>query len=299
MILGDAVTKDPMNADSNVLNIAHGSRGGYMASILKTANGGEQVFENWINAAPYVTRNLIPIVISTPKGFDLLSDASLSKRLKKQYVELMESQPLRIEGFKSALSVETADVPFGHDGQQFKATTKISREISEPSFTWVEIQHKTILRYLNFLVEFFEGVPETNGIPLISLESDYFKQEVIYTENFKTSTMVFIEPDITRKTALEVYLCFGMRPIGTIGVNESKFEVAGAGETKEYTVQFSALVIPTNNSTRALGNKLLKSMSVLSINPKDTVVIKGRDADVESIVKEGGGFNNTSGFNKK
>jgi len=299
MRLADAIAKDPVNPSSNVLNIAHGSRGGYMASILTLANDGDQVFENWINAAPYVTRNLIPVVISTPKGFDLLEDAALAKRLKAQYIELMESQPLRIEGFKSALGVETADVPFGHDGQQFKATTKITREISEPSFTWVEIQHKSIIRFLNFLVEFFEGTPETNGIPLITLESDHFKQEVIYTENYKTGTMVFIEPDVTRKTALEVYACFGMRPIGTIGVNESKFEVNSSGETREYTVLFSALTVPTNTSTRALGNKLLKDMKVLKVNPKDSVMLKGRDSDVSAIVKEGSGFDSTDGFNTK
>jgi len=299
MILKDAITGSPLNNDIKVLNLAHGARGGYMASILKTRGSTSEVFENWINAAPYVSRNLIPIVISVPKGFDKLTDATLSKRLKEQYIELMESQPIRIEGFKSALNVETTDVPFGHDGQQFKATTKIGREISEPSFTWAETQHKGILTFLNFLVEFLEGTPETGGVPLISLESDYFKEEVIYTENFKTGTMVFIEPDVTRKTALETYVCFGMRPIGTIGVNESKFEVAGAGETREYTIAFSALTIPPNNSTRAFGNKLLKDMKVLKLSPKDTVSIDGRDSDVQSIVEAGGGFDNTDGFNKK
>ena len=301
MILNDAVVSDPNNHESNVLNLAHGSRGGFMASIIKTRDGGTQVFENWINAAPYVTRNLIPVVISTPAGFDLISDTKLAKRLKAQYIELMEAQPLRIEGFKSALSVETADVAFGHDDQQFKATTKITREICEPSFTWVEIQHKSILRFLNFLVEFFEGTPETNGIPLIASDdnvSHFNDSEVIYTANMGTSTMVFIEPDVTRNTAIETYVCFGMRPIGTIGVNESKFEVAATGETREYSVTFSALTIPTNNSTRKLGNTLLKSMSVLDLSPKDTVNITGRDADVQSISDSGAGFDNNDGFNK-
>lgn len=296
MILPDAVVKDPANPASNVLNIAHGARGGYMASILKKKNGSSEVFENWINAAPYITRNLIPIVISTPRGFDLLSDPAASKKLKAQFIELMESQPLRIEGFKSAISVETTDVPFGHDGQQFKATTKVGREISEPSFTWVEIQHKSILRFLNFLVEFFEGTPETNGIPLIALESTHFKKEIIYTADMGTCNMVFIEPDVTRKTAIEVYMCFGMRPIGTIGVNESKFEVAATGETREYTINYSALTIPTNPTTRALGNKLLEDMKVLKFNPKDTLTVTGRDAGVKTIVAAGGGFDNTDGF---
>ena len=296
MRLSDSVVKDVTNPDSNVLNIAHGSRGGYMASIIKKSGGGSEVFENWINAAPYVTRNLIPVVISTPKGFDKLK-GDLPKRMKEQYIELMESQPLRIEGFKSALNVETADVAFGHDGQQFKATTKIGREISEPSFTWAEIQHKSILRYLNFLVELFEGTPETNGIPLIAQESDYFEAEVIFTADMGSGTMVFIEPDVTRMTAIETYVCFGMRPIGTIGVNESKFEVAGAGETREYTVAYSALTIPPSNATRALGNQLLKDMKVLKLSPKDAVTIKSRDADVKAIVDSGSGFDNTDGFN--
>lgn len=229
--------------------------------------------EEWLGTQAYVPKNLIPIVLETPRFFEKMPNPEQWITAWKIY---FEKHCRVIEGLKATLTVETAEHAFGSAGEMFQEIVDVKRERSTLSTTATE-------KYGNVWQTFWEKVityggmdPETKT-PLIATMADV---PADFLADWYTGTIAFIEPDPTMKRVMRCWVTSNIFPQGT-GPIEGKMDKTSALSVKELSLEFNALTF-YGAGTRALGQELLDGISRQWSNPQ---LRKSFIADVHSDVK--------------
>lgn len=110
----------------------------------------------------------------------------------------------------------------------------------------------------------------------------------MYTPDYYTGTVLFIEPDITQKVVVDAWLCTNMFPKGN-GDRTGKRDLRSAGETPELSIEFTSITM-NNSAVMTLANKILSSLSVLSKLPDTGIVVPSSEID-STLAAAKGGFN--------
>lgn len=215
--------------------------------------------EEWLGTQAYVPRNLIPIVVETPRFFEKMPNPDQWVTAWKIF---FEKHARVIEGLKAGLTVETAEHAFGAAGEMFQEIVDVKRERSTLSVTATE-------KYNNVWQTFWEKVityggmdPETKT-PLIATMADV---PADFLADWYTGTIAFIEPDPTMKRVLRCWLTTNIFPQGT-GPVEGKMDKTSSMSVKELSLEFNALSF-YGTGTRALGQELLDGISKQWANPQ-------------------------------
>ena len=256
------------------INLEYGGQMGFMPRIGTIGPDGKH-YEEWISNQAYIRRNVIPILLTYPKAFDYLPPSPMVwiRTLKA----IMERHPIKIDGLKQSLTIETDSHPVGAAGEVQEEYTKISREPSTPSFTWNEKGGQAFIRFWEWYGSYLMMDPDTgiaNAKNFISL-SDY---KGLYTPDFYTFSMMFIEPDALGKCANRVWMCCNMFPKSFPTVEGSR-DIKSAGEMTEINMEFSSLGCPPNISMLAMGERLLAAMNALKKVPIQDFVLPITDID--------------------
>jgi len=109
---------------SPALDLRYGGQNGYFAKIGNVGADGKN-YEEWISNQAYIQRNIIPIVLRTPKFFNYMPDPA---KWVETYKALIELHPLTITGLTSGLTVETDEHAIGGAGEMQEEITKVLRE---------------------------------------------------------------------------------------------------------------------------------------------------------------------------
>jgi hypothetical protein len=117
------------NIDS--MNLLHGVQFGYLPMIGGKNASGDAIHE-WMYNQSYVRRDVIPVVLQTPKFFDLLPNSDTWKQMCKALIEVHAQT---IEGLNSSLTVETAERESGLEGATFEEPTNVTREQTKITIT--------------------------------------------------------------------------------------------------------------------------------------------------------------------
>jgi hypothetical protein len=253
--------------------------------ILDLKYGGQMGFQpdypSYLSNASYVKRNLIPFLIQAPRGFnDLDPTGSMIETLKS----LVELHAKSIEGLQSTLRVEWAETPFGGAGEMQQDVTNVTRERSQPAFSWTEKYGKPINRFLDFWITGLLMDPNTKypGVVMNNLSN----RPTDLLPDYIAATMLFVEPDPTHTKVVEAWLCTNMMP-ETGGDNVGRRDLTAAGETIDYSVTFSAIT-QTGHGVRKFGQKLLDKLKMTNVNPNY------RPAFVEDITADVAKYNGYS-----
>ena len=233
--------------------------------------------EEWLGTQAYVPRNLIPIVLETPRFFEKMPNPDQWVTAWKIY---FEKHCRVIEGLKAGLTVETAEHAFGAAGEMFQEIVDVKRERSTLSTTATE-------KYGNVWQTFWEKVityggmdPETKT-PLIATMADV---PADFLADWYTGTIAFIEPDPTMKRALRCWVTTNIFPQGT-GAIEGKMDKTSSMSVKELSLEFNALSF-YGTGTRALGQELLDGISKQWSNPQlRKSFITDIAADIKAVTK--------------
>lgn len=294
MRLIDAIEKEDFagNASSPMLNLLHGGQQGFMPKLASDTAKGR--FDEWINNAAYVSRNLIPIVIKTPKIYDILADATLGKRLRNIHIGLMTYIPLTIDGLKATVSLETSEHRIGASGQnQQEEVTKSNRERSTITYTYNEKLGKPINAFFDFLIRYGIADPDTQS-PLITtlpITDNTLVKGELYTPDYYSTTILYIEPDLINKNVVEAYLAVNVYP-KSAGEISSKRDIGSAGELKEYSIEFASIV-NTSPAVSAYAQSVLDRLTIINSSP-DTAPIAVNDDDARLAFENANGFNQES-----
>lgn len=273
------------SGQSPTLDLGYGGQQGYMPRLGTTGPDGK-VYEEWINNTLYIRQNVIPIVLRYPKFMDLMQDSKLWIRA---YKAMIEEHPTEISGLSSGLTVDTDSSPIGGAGEEQEQPTNTKREKSNISITIPDKAGKSVMKFFDMYIRYGIQDPDVKK-PLVSQFIDTEKQIGLYTPEWYTGMVIFIEPDITQQIVLDAWLAFNFFPKSN-GSREGSRNVTDGGQRNDISLEFSSIVM-NNQAAINLGQSLLKKLTVLKQIP-DTHMItptNGIDPSVSSV---------DFGFNRK
>jgi len=274
----DLKLKDPKGQETSIwstnlptLDIREGGQWGYLPIIGDIRNN--KVIHAYMYNQRYIKRDIIPVVLQTPRLFDLLPNPD---DWKKAYVAFWERQCRVIEGLNASLAVETTETDLGIEGAKFKEPTNVTREETNVSTTAdekygipIEIMIDVIIRYgimdPDLKVPLITTLPGAEGID-------------VYTAEWYSGTVLFIEPDVLQRKVIHAWLVSNLFPTSNPEITGKK-DKKSAKEAKEITIEWGGLALPpTNVNVINLAQKILNSMQLWTITP-DKIQVPANDVD--------------------
>ena len=295
----NTIVTDTKHWSENIqsLSLRHGGQFGYLPMIGGKDNAGNPIHE-WMYNQSYVRRDVIPVVLQTPRFFDLLPNSDTWHQMCKALIEVHAQT---IEGLNSSLTVEAAEREAGLEGAAFEEPTNVTREQTKISITVQERYGIPVEIFLDTWIRYGIMDPDTKA-PLVSTLKGAEGIDV-YTHEWYTMTVLFIEPDILNRRAIHAWLVSNMFPHGNpdiIGKREKK----AAKETKDITIEFGGFALPTTNvRVMEMANRVLNNLSLYTKTPDD-ILLPATDV-ASSLVGKGQGLDiyfeetGNSSYNKK
>ena len=267
MRLTNAIDKKGYTADttSPVINIEDGNFEGYLPELAKVVNG--QNYESWINGAAYLSRQIIPVVIRTPKAFDILAEKDLGDRLKKIWINMVTTAPLTITGFNRTLTAETTEHRIGAAGEMFDEFTKVTRARTVVTTTYNERMAKPYNKFLDFIIRYLILDPDTQSplITTLQLVDGALDKGELYTNDYFTGTIMGIEADVINKNVVETYIVANFAP-KSAGESTARRDLGGSAEMAEYSIEWTGITT-SGESARVYGQTTLDRMTIFKTSP--------------------------------
>lgn len=268
---------------SPALDLSYGGQQGIMSKIGRVGPDGKN-YDEWISNQAYVKRNVIPIVLRYPKFFDYMPE---KEKWIAAYKALIELHPLSIDGLSSGLTVETDEHPIGGAGEMQEEPTDVKRAKSTLTFVWKEKAGKAIQKFLDKFIRYGIMDPDVKRPLVADLIGDISSIEGMYTADFYTGTVIYIEPDITQKVVIDAWLCTNMFWKSN-GDRTGKRDIKSAGEAPELSIESSCITM-NNEAVLTLADRILSSLTSLSKLPDIGIVVPSAEIDA-SIAAAKTGF---------
>lgn len=278
---------------SATLNLSYGGQNGFLPRI-GIVDGSGKSYGEWISNHAYLKHNLIPIVLQTPRFFNYLPEPEKWRRF---YKALLETHALTIDGLTSTLTVETDEHAIGGAGEFQEEITDVKRSRSNPQFTFKEKAGRAVNKFWEAYIKYGMMDPDTKTPNIVKYLKDIGDIGGMYTPDFYSGTMIFIEPDITKMDVVDAWLCTNMFPKGA-GDRTGKMEKTAGAEMQDVSIEFSAITL-ANEPVQKLAMSILGNLSVLKqIADQDLVLPVNGIAPEDNVQGEHGtnaGYNRENG----
>ena len=249
-----------------VADLKYGGQNAHFARIGRVGADGKS-YDEWISNQAYIQRNIIPVVIRSPKFFNFMPEP---EKWVDAYKALMELHPLTITGLTSGLTVDVDTHAIGGAGEEQEEVTNVKRTKSIVSTTYKEKANKSIMKYLDIYIRYGMMDPDTKK-PLVSeLIENIEDVGGMYTADFYTGTVLYIEPDITQKYVVDSWLSTNLFPKSN-GERTGKRDLHNPGEAPELTIEWGGITM-NNNVVTELAERILKDLTVLKTIPDNDMV---------------------------
>ena len=240
---------------------------GQKSWAVDASNGGQFGFMidigNYINNTPYVSRDVIPVLLQYPKAYDLF-DKDTRDTLVRMLKSLIEVNAKSITGLRSTIATEWMSVEVGGAGEIQQELTNVTRERSAPSYTWHEVEGCAIGRFWEWNIEML-GMDANSKYP--NIVSEGFDTKVTsFLADMTRFVTLYIEPDRTSQYVVDAYLCANMFP-QSAGDRESMRELTSAKQGRDITIEFTALT-QRGYGVIGLAQKFLDAITFKGANPQ-------------------------------
>jgi hypothetical protein len=235
------------------------------ANMMNVAQAGTYIFApdlaNLASNTPYVSRNLIAILLEAPRFFRY---SPQQNQLVASLKALVEKHCRTIDGLNRTLTADYSDAPSGGAGEVISAISNVTRAVSNPSLGAWELQGRAIQHFLEWWILYGLGDANTKT-PLIV--SDGLVRPEHYNQTFGGMTVLFIEPDPTMQDVVTAYLCTNMQPKST-GDWSNRKDVSQIGQNLELNIEFTALT-DSSAGVKVYARDILQSFDLAGLNPND------------------------------
>jgi len=268
-----------------VLDLAYGGQFGWSPRLGRL--DGAKHFSEWISNQAYVSRNIIAIVLQYPKAFDHLPD---SAKWIATYKALMETQAEAITGFQAGLTLSVEEHAVGGGGEQQLEVTDSKRARTEVTYKWRERIGMPISSFLEVYMDYTIMNHETKTA-LIGLLKEF--ETDLYTADYYTGTVLFIEPDITHRQAVKAWLTTNLFP-QTNGDITAKADKNQPGEMLEIESNHGGISV-YNKAVLEFADKILAKFNEYAVDPNKATLFVDPDNAIDPVlsdITEVGAFKN-------
>jgi hypothetical protein len=233
------------------------------APMVNLQVGGQQGpmtdFVGYVANSSYVRRNIICQLVAAPRGFRDLNNPEIWEQTLKALFELHAKS---IEGLVSTLTVEHVDNAVGGAGEMQQDLSNVTRARSTPTFVWNEKYGQPVRAFLEGWVQMLMMDPGTKAPGIISTG----RRPSDLLPDYTGATALFFEPDPTFTKVTKAWLCTNMRPNNQVAENTGRRDLTQAGESVDYTVEFTALT-QVGQRVIEFAQSRLNAMSLNGMNP--------------------------------
>lgn len=252
------------------LDPTFGGQFGYSPRIGYVGEDGKNASE-WISNQAYVRQNVIPILVQYPAMFDYMPNGDKLIAILKSIIEL---RPKTIDGLTSTLTLETSERPLGGSGIKQHEFVNVTIADNMVTKTYDEVAGKAINRFLTMMIEYGAMDPYTKHSKIGTL--DTWKGGV-FTADYSTFTVMYIEPDITGRRVEEAWLRAGMFPTSA-GEVIGKRDLNSSKEVPEYSIEYTGFNM-SNAAVRRLAQNMLDKMNISRFDSANMPLFVSEEAD--------------------
>jgi hypothetical protein len=206
--------------------------------VLDLRNGGQHGWspniEEFISNQAYISRPLTCILLEPPKMFSVMPD---SEKWVASLKALFELHARSIDGFSAGLSVDTEEHPLGGAGEQQQEITNVTRERSQPKFTFIEKYGRPIQSLIEYWIRYGMMDPDTKYALLGTMGEDAVKDLLA---DWYSATCLFFVTDPLFKKIDKAWVTTNMFPLGT-GDITAKRDLTAAQEMLTLDIDFSGI----------------------------------------------------------
>ena len=227
----------------------------------------DQNVHEWMYNQPYLRRDLIPIVLETPRIFDLFPNSEMWRNSVKAFFEV---HARTIDGLNSSLTVETIEKEMGLSGATFEDIINVTREASKVTIT-VDEKYGVPFEILNDIwIRYGMMDPDTKA-PLITTLPG--AEDIgVYGPEWWSCTVMFIEPDVLLRKATHGWFVSNLFPHSNPDILGKK-DKNSSRENKEMAIDMGGFAIPsTNRRVMELATQLLDSLKLYTRTPDDIML---------------------------
>lgn len=246
-------------------NIAYAQ--GRQNAMVDVRFGGQNGHTNQLNQLisnqPYVSRPLFALLVEAPLGLNDLNNAQYWIEALRALVELRAE---KITGLASSLEVTTEETSMvGGAGEMHQDFTNVTRERSNPQFTWPEAYGLPIKALLEGWVTNLMMDPDSKVANVATLVEAGARPNAMLADYY-TMTVAFIEADRTHSKVVRSWLCTNMMPTGRVATSEGNRDLSQAGAGLKYDVTFTA-VTQVGAGVDYYCQQLLNNINIVGANP--------------------------------
>lgn len=242
---------------AKLLDLTQGGVNGNIPVIGKIGKDGKN-YEAWVSNHAYISQDIIAVVMKTPLFFDFLPNP---EKWKKTWKALFEVHPISITGLNSGLTVETEEEEIGGTGEFQEAVRDVKKARTNITIEVKEKMHKAIQKYLDYIIRY--GIKDyITKKPLVSdFITDINKIAGGYTPDYYTGTVLFIEPDITRKAVVDAWFSTQIF-FKANGDRTGKRQLASGGEGLTLSLSVASITLSTDK-VFDLAEKMLPTLTTI------------------------------------
>lgn len=242
---------------AKLLDLTQGGVNGNIPVIGKIGKDGKN-YEAWVSNHAYISQDIIAVVMKTPLFFDFLPNP---EKWKKTWKALFEVHPISITGLNSGLTVETEEEEIGGTGEFQEAVRDVKKARTNITIEVKEKMHKAIQKYLDYIIRY--GIKDyITKKPLVSdFITDINKIAGGYTPDYYTGTVLFIEPDITRKAVVDAWFSTQVF-FKANGDRTGKRQLASGGEGLTLSLSVASITLSTDK-VFDLAEKMLPTLTTI------------------------------------
>lgn len=240
---------------------------GRQNAMIDLRYGGQMGFAPQLNQIisnqPYISRPLIALLIEAPLGFNDLPNPNFWVETLRSLVEL---RALKITGLSSTMDVTVEDTsPVGGAGEMHQDFTNVTRERSNPQFTWQEAYGLPVKNFLEGWVNNLMMDANSKVANVATLVEAGARPNAMLADYY-SMTVAFIEPDPTHTKVQKAWLSTNMFPSGRLATVEGSRDLTQAGQSLQYDITFTAIT-QVGLGVDYYCQQLLDNINTMGANP--------------------------------
>lgn len=265
-IISGAYTRD---TDRSVLDLQFGGQQGWAPNLTE-----------WVSNQAYTTRPLICILLEAPKMFTEMPD---SQKWYSGLKALFELHARTIEGFNAGLKVDVEEHPVGGGGEQQQEYVNVTRERSQPKFTFIEKYGRPIQTLLDYWIRYGMMDPESKFGLLGTMGKSNIKDLLA---DWYSATCLFMVPDPLHQSVDKAWITTNMYPLST-GDITAKRDLTSSQEMLTLDIEFAGISQYGLGVTQ-FANSILKNINITNGDPNMRApFVNAVSPDVDAISTSG------------
>lgn len=185
-------------------------------------------YEEYLGMKQFVRSRLRAVLLTYPRGFDLLPDPA---GLRAMLRGLIERNYLSIDGLQKTIEVDTVDTQAGHAGELWDDASLVKRNRSQVTYRWNEKEGRPVSRFLEYYITQLIGDPATQ----VPAAAQLGARAQDWLPDMYSFSALFFDTDSSGMRVKDAWIGANLWPHSS-GQIDGKTEVGQAGDKHDHDI---------------------------------------------------------------